>query len=76
MTISLPNGSSPAVFLDRDGTIMHDVEYCGDPKAVRVFPGVTEALRRLKQAGFKIVIITNQSGIGRGYFTEARLSGG
>ncbi len=57
-------------FLDRDGTIMRDVEYCGDPKQVEVFSDAPEALRRLKEAGFKIVIITNQSGIGRGYFSE------
>jgi len=62
---------SPAVFLDRDGTIMHDVDYCGSPKQVTVFEGVPDALRRLRDAGFKICIITNQSGIARGYFTEA-----
>jgi D-glycero-D-manno-heptose 1,7-bisphosphate phosphatase len=59
----------PAVFVDRDGTIMHDCDYCSDPKQVRVFPGVPEALRRLKRAGYKIIVITNQSGIGRGFFT-------
>ncbi|MBA3385241.1 MAG: HAD family hydrolase [Chthoniobacterales bacterium] len=62
---------SPAVFLDRDGTIMRDAEYCGNPKDVEVFAGAAEALRRLKGVGFKIIIITNQSGIGRGFFTEA-----
>jgi D-glycero-D-manno-heptose 1,7-bisphosphate phosphatase len=59
-----------AVFFDRDGTLMEEVEYCSDPATVRVFAGVPEALRRLKQAGFGIFLITNQSGIGRGYFTE------
>ena len=57
---------TPAVFLDRDGTIMEDTDYCSHPKDVRIFPGVLGALRRLKSQGFKIVIITNQSGIGRG----------
>jgi D-glycero-D-manno-heptose 1,7-bisphosphate phosphatase len=60
---------SPAVFVDRDGTIMHDADYCSDPKQVRVFPGVPDALRRLKRAGYKIIVITNQSGIGRGFFS-------
>jgi D-glycero-D-manno-heptose 1,7-bisphosphate phosphatase len=65
-----PNESRPAVFLDRDGTLMRDVGYCGDPRDVEVFPPAREALRRLKQNGYKLVIITNQSGIGRGYFGE------
>jgi D-glycero-D-manno-heptose 1,7-bisphosphate phosphatase len=60
---------SPAVFIDRDGTIMEDTDYCSHPKDVRIFPGVLEALRRLKSRGFKLIIITNQSGIGRGLFT-------
>jgi D-glycero-D-manno-heptose 1,7-bisphosphate phosphatase len=60
---------SPAVFIDRDGTIMEDCDYCSHPKDVRVFPGVVEALRRLKSRGFKLIVITNQSGIGRGLFT-------
>ncbi|HEX8491175.1 MAG TPA: HAD family hydrolase [Chthoniobacterales bacterium] len=61
----------PAVFLDRDGTLMRDADYCGDPRAVEVFPQAAAALRRLKQSGYKLIVITNQSGIGRGYFTEA-----
>jgi D-glycero-D-manno-heptose 1,7-bisphosphate phosphatase len=62
---------SPAVFLDRDGTLMRDVDYCCDPKDVHLFPGTAEALRKLKQAGYKLIIITNQSAIGRGYFNES-----
>jgi D-glycero-D-manno-heptose 1,7-bisphosphate phosphatase len=62
---------SPAVFLDRDGTLIRDVDYCGDPRDVHLFPGAAEALRKLKQAGYKLIIITNQSGIGRGYFNES-----
>jgi D-glycero-D-manno-heptose 1,7-bisphosphate phosphatase len=60
---------SPAVFIDRDDTIMEDCGYCSDPKDVKIFPGVPEALGRLKSSGFKLIIITNQSGIGRGLFT-------
>lgn len=60
---------SAAVFIDRDGTIMEDCDYCSHPKDVRIFPRVVEALWRLKSRGFKLIIITNQSGIGRGLFT-------
>ena len=60
---------SPAVFIDRDDTIMKDCGYCSDPKDVKIFPGVPEALQRLKSNGFKLIIITNQSGIGRRLFT-------
>ena len=62
--------SQPAVFLDRDGTLMHEVNYCRDPAEVRLFDGAADALRRLKAAGFALVIITNQSGIARGLLTE------
>ncbi|CAN5451570.1 HAD family hydrolase [soil metagenome] len=71
MSIPAPSGGAPAVFLDRDGTIMHDVEYCCDPRRVQIFAGAAEALHRVKAAGFKIVVITNQSGIGRDYFAES-----
>jgi len=58
------------VFFDRDGTIMHDANYCSDPKDVRVFPFTAQSLRRLKAQGYKLIMVTNQSGIGRGYFTR------
>jgi D-glycero-D-manno-heptose 1,7-bisphosphate phosphatase len=63
------NELSAAVFIDRDGTIIEDADYCSHPEQVKVFPGVPEALRRLKSKGFKLIVITNQSGIGRGFFT-------
>ena len=65
----MTNESSAAVFVDRDGTIIEDADYCSHPKQVKVLPGVPEALRRLKSKGFKLIVITNQSGIGRGFFT-------
>ena len=70
--MNTPAGSqTPAVFFDRDGTLMHDVAYCSDPAKVAVFEGVHDALKKLRAAGFKAIVITNQSGIGRGYFTGA-----
>src|SRR5213596_2173678 len=68
-TAGMTDALSAAVFLDRDGTVIEDRDYCSDPKDVKIFPGATEALRRLKSNGFKLIIITNQSGIGRGLFT-------
>jgi D-glycero-D-manno-heptose 1,7-bisphosphate phosphatase len=64
----------PAVFLDRDGTIIEDVPYGTDPDKVQLFPEVREALARLSAAGFRNVIITNQSGIGRGWITPEQYS--
>src|SRR6186713_3331685 len=51
---------SPAIFVDRDGTLMEEAHYCGDPALVKIIPGVPEALRALKEAGYRLVIITNQ----------------
>jgi len=51
---------------------MHDVNYCSDPKDVRVFPFVAQSLRRLKADGYKLIMVTNQSGIGRGFFTRTQ----
>ncbi len=60
-----------AVFLDRDGTIIEEKDYLRDPDQVVIFPGAAQALKRLADAGFKLVIVSNQSGVGRGYFTMA-----
>jgi len=62
---------SRAVFLDRDGTIIEEKDYLRDPAQVAIFPGATEALKRLQDASFKLFIVSNQSGVGRGYFTLA-----
>jgi D-glycero-D-manno-heptose 1,7-bisphosphate phosphatase len=61
----------PAVFLDRDGTLIRDKNYLHTPEEVEFFPDVGPALRRLQDAGFILVMVTNQSGVGRGYFTMA-----
>jgi len=63
-------GTHPAVFLDRDGTLIDDVGYPGDPAGVRLVEGAAEALVALRQAGFRLVVVSNQSGIGRGLVTE------
>jgi D-glycero-D-manno-heptose 1,7-bisphosphate phosphatase len=69
MSRAMSTALSPAVFVDRDGTLMEEAHYCGNPDLVKIIPGVPEALRALKQAGYVLVIITNQSGIGRGYYS-------
>ena len=58
-----------AVFLDRDGTIIQEKAFLRDPAQVTVLPGALAALRRLREAGFSLFLVTNQSGVGRGYFT-------
>jgi histidinol-phosphate phosphatase family protein len=63
-----------AVFLDRDGTIARDVHYCRTPEDFELLPTVPEAIRHLNESGFQVVVITNQSGIARGYFTEETLA--
>ena len=60
-----------ALFLDRDGTLIHDSGYLGDPAGVVLLPGVAAALRRARDLGYALFLFTNQSGIGRGYFTLA-----
>jgi len=59
-----------AVFLDRDGTIMRDVHYCCDVRNVEILPGVAPGIKLLNDSGFRVVVATNQSGIGRGLLDE------
>jgi len=63
-----------AVFIDRDGTINRDVPYCSRPEDFELLPGAAEAIKLLNEHGFKVVVVTNQSGIARGYFTEETLA--
>src|SRR5438874_1938764 len=58
-----------AVFLDRDGTIIHEKDFLYRPEDVVLLPGAAQALTRLQAAGFLLFIVSNQSGVGRGYFT-------
>lgn len=58
------------VFLDRDGTINEEVHYLHRPEDFCFLPGVPQALRRLKEAGYQLVVVTNQAGVARGYYTE------
>jgi D-glycero-D-manno-heptose 1,7-bisphosphate phosphatase len=60
----------PAVFLDRDGTLIAEVGHLGDPDGVAMLPGVPDALRRLADAGYALVMVSNQAGVARGLFTE------
>lgn len=59
-----------AVFLDRDGTLIEDSDYLGDPAGVVMLPGVGPALQRLREAGFELVVVTNQAGVARGFYNE------
>lgn len=61
-------------FLDRDGTLNVEVDYLGDPRHLRLLPGVPDALQRLHAADYRIVVVTNQSGIARGFYGEADLA--
>ncbi len=63
----------PAVFLDRDGTLVREVDYLRTVAQLRLLPGAADAIRRLNQAGFAVVLATNQSGIARGILTEGEL---
>jgi len=65
--------SKKAVFLDRDNTLMQDPGYLSDPEGVRLLPGVELAVKSLAKAGFKLVVVTNQSGVARGLLTEETL---
>ena len=60
-----------ALFIDRDGTINHDCPYCRDPNDLRIYDDAVDIIKDFRKRGFLIVIVTNQSGINRGYFSEA-----
>ena len=63
-----------AIFLDRDGTLVEPRHYPSRPEELVLYPGLGPELRRLQAAGFRLIVITNQSGLARGYFSEADLA--
>lgn len=58
------------ILLDRDGTIIEDKHYLSDPDGVELLPGAVEGLRAMRDMGFGLAVLTNQSGVGRGYYSE------
>lgn len=62
--------SRPAVFLDRDGTLTEEVGYVNHPRRLRLLPRSARAIRRLNEAGIAAIVVTNQAGVARGYFSE------
>ncbi len=66
----MATGRRGAVFLDRDGTLVEDRDYLADPAGVRLLAGAAGAVARLNAAGVPVILVTNQSGIGRGFFGE------
>ena len=66
-------GKNKAVFLDRDGTINEEVEYLSDLKKFKLLPEVAPAIKLLNEHGFKVIVITNQAGVARGYFGEDKV---
>jgi D-glycero-D-manno-heptose 1,7-bisphosphate phosphatase len=69
-----PRGVVPVLFLDRDGVLLVEKDYLSDPEAVELIPGVDVALRRARAAGFLLIGVSNQSGIGRGLFSHEDFS--
>jgi histidinol-phosphate phosphatase family protein len=65
---------SAAVFLDKDGTLVENVPYNADPAKIRLAAGAGDALRAMQGAGYRIIVVSNQSGVARGYFPETALA--
>ena len=70
MNFNYKTEKRPVIFLDRDGTINEEVNYLHRPEDLKILPGAAEAISRFNQAGFLVIVITNQAGIGRGYYTQ------
>lgn len=74
MALRGPRVRRRAVFVDRDGVLVREVDYLRNPSQLEVLPGVPAALRALRAAGLKVIVATNQSGVARGYFSLAQLA--
>ena len=66
-----PSRLRAAVFLDRDGTLCEEVGYLNHISRFRMFPSIAAALRRLNDSGYPVIVVSNQSGVARGYFPES-----
>ena len=64
----------PALFLDRDGVIVDEAEYLADPAQLRLLPGSAEAIAEVNRQDVPVIVVTNQSGVARGYFPESRVA--
>ena len=72
MALARTSGPAAAVFLDKDGTLVRDVPFNDDPRRVSLMPGVAEGIRELASAGFRLFVVTNQSGLARGLMSVGR----
>jgi D-glycero-D-manno-heptose 1,7-bisphosphate phosphatase len=73
--VTAKGGGRPAAFLDRDGTIIRDTVYIRDPKDVELLPGAADAIKRLNEQSVVVIVVTNQSGIGRGLLSPEEYEG-
>jgi len=73
--VTAKGGGRPAAFLDRDGTIIRDTVYIRDPKDVELLPGAADAIKRLNERSVVVIVVTNQSGIGRGLLSPEEYEG-
>ena len=67
----MPETLRPAVFLDRDGTICEEMGYLNHVSRFRMFPFAAASIRRMNERGVPVIVVTNQSGVARGYFPES-----